>query len=89
MEGLKFVVDSMPYALIITGLVIAAIWVVLTVLTLRDFLSDREVGQGSVGFALLFWAMAITGFVIFREKGIAMAALAITGVRLFLLISSR
>jgi hypothetical protein len=90
MDDLKSFVDSVPYALIIIGLIIATpVWVVLTVITLRDFLSDKEVEQGSVGFALLFWAMAIAGFVVFREKGVAVAALAITVVRGLLYMFSR
>ncbi len=89
MEDLKRLVDSMPYALTFIGLGVATIWVVLTVVTLRDFLSDKETELGSVYFALLFWAMAITGFVIFREKGVAIAALAITVVRGLLYMFSK
>lgn len=88
MRDIRLFIDSMPFALLIIGLIIAAIWVIFTLITLRDFLSDRETELGSVCFALLFWTMAIAGLVIFREKGVAAAALAITAVRILLLMFS-
>ncbi|MFH1533618.1 MAG: hypothetical protein ABID64_01680 [Nitrospirota bacterium] len=86
MEQIRIFIDSMPSWVIVAGLILASIWIILTMMTVRNYLDKREMEPININFAFIFWAATIAGFVMFREKGVAAATLAVTCIRIVLLM---